>query len=323
VFALVFALMAGFVVAITMSAAGPLHYWLPGGAATVDGSRTTAGDEAGSLQLRSAGTGAVQSVERSAADHAVPVRPASPRLDALLAAALRTVLNAHHGAVAVGVIDLTSGQQALYHAGQQFRAASIMTADILAALVIRHQQAGTSVTSDQAHLATAMMDTASGPAAAGLWRAIGRGNGAASANHLLKLSHTSSGSGDGWDLTSTTVADQLALLTDLTSAGSPLPIAARDYVLGLLAEGASSERWGVAAAASGGPGYPVATAYAVGGGQPDGQLWDVNSIGVVTHAGQVLLIAVLSSRSPTEADGRSLASAAAAAAADIATRPAS
>jgi hypothetical protein len=320
VFALVFALMAGFVVAITMSAAGPLHYWLPGGPAAIAGSGTTPADEVGSLQLQSAGTGAVQSAARSAAGHAVPVRPASPRLDALLAAALRTVLSAHHGAVAVGVIDLTTGQQALYHPGTQFRAASIMTADILAALLIRHQQAGTSVTSDQAHLVTAMMQSDSGPAAAGLWRAIGRGNGAASANHLLKLSHTISGSGDHWDLTSTTVADQLALLTDLTSARSPLPSAARDYVLGLLADGPASERWGVAAA-SGGSGHPVATAYAVGGGQPDGQLWDVNSIGVVTHAGQLLLIAVLSSHSPTEAAGRSLASAAAAAAADIVTRP--
>jgi hypothetical protein len=323
VFALVFALMAGFVVAITMSAAGPLHYWLPGGPAAIAGSGTTPADETGSLQLQSAGSGAVQSAARLAAGHAVPVRPASPRLDALLAAALRTVLRTRHGAVAVGVIDLTTGEQALYQAGTQFRAASIMTADILAALLIRHQQAGTSVTSDQAHLVTAMMQSDSGPAAAGLWRAIGRGNGVASANHLLKLSHTISGSGDQWDLTSTTVADQLALLTDLTSARSPLPSAARDYVLGLLADGPASERWGVAAAASGGAGHPVVTAYAVGGGQPDGQLWDVNSIGVVTHAGQLLLIAVLSSHSPTEAAGRSLASAAAAAAADIATRPGS
>jgi hypothetical protein len=316
VFALVFALMAGFVVTITVSAAG-LHLSLPGGAATVAGTQPTSADEAGSLKLQSAGTGTVQNAERSAAGHAVPVRPASPRLNALLAAALRTVLSTHHGTIAVGVIDLTTGQQALYHAGTQFPAVSIMTADILAALLIRHQQAGTSVTTRQARLATAMMDSGSDTAAAGLWQAIGGGNGAASANHLLKLSHTSSGSGDQWKLTSTTAADQLALLTDLTSAQSPLASAARNYVLRLLAAGPAGERWGVAAAATGGSGY------AVGGGLPDGPLWDVNSIGVVTHAGQVLLIAVLSGRSPTEAAGRSLTSAAAAAAADVATGRAS
>ncbi|HSZ46237.1 MAG TPA: hypothetical protein VK823_12915 [Streptosporangiaceae bacterium] len=315
VFALVFALMAGFVVAITMSAAGPLHFGLPGSATTVAGAGSTPADEAGSLQLQSAGTGAVQSAERSAASHAAAVRPASARLDALLAAAMGTVLRAHHGAVAVGVIDLTTGQQALYHAETQFRAADIMTADILAALLIRHQRAGTSVTSAQAHLVTAMMENGSVAAAAALWRAIGGGNGAAAANHLLNLSHTSPGSGDQWDLTSTTVADQLALLTDLTTARSPLPSAARNYVLGLLAVGAARERWGVGAAAAGDSGYAVG-----GGGLPDGRLWDVNSIGVVTHTGHVLLIAVLSSRSPTEAAGRSLASAAAAAAADIATK---
>jgi hypothetical protein len=315
-FALVFALMAGFVVTITASAAG-LHFSLPGGPATVAGTQTTPADEAGSLKLQSAGAGAVQNAERSAAGHTVPVRPASPRLNAMLAAALRTVLSTHHGTVAVGVIDVTTGQQALYHAGTQFPAASIMTADILAALLIRHQQSGTSVTSRQARLAAAMMESGSDTAAAGLWRAIGGGNGAASANHLLKLSHTSSASGDQWDLASTTVADQLALLTDLTSARSPLASAGRNYALGLLAGGPVAERWGVAAAASGGSGY------AVGGGLPAGPVWDVNSIGVVTHAGQVLLIAVLSGRSPTEAAGRSLASAAAAAAADVATRRAS
>ena len=82
-----------------------------------------------------------------AGSHAPAVRPPSARLDALLAAALR------HGAarrtpaqVAVGVIDLTTGQQALYHAAAHFRAASILTADILAALLFRHQQAGTTLT---------------------------------------------------------------------------------------------------------------------------------------------------------------------------------
>jgi hypothetical protein len=317
VFALVFTLMAGFVVAITMSAAGPLHFGLPVGTTTVAGAGTRPADEAGSLQLQSAGTGAVQSAERSAASHAATVRPASARLDALLAAAMRTVLRVHHGAVAVGVIDLTTGQQALYHAETQFRAADIMAADILAALLIRHQRAGTSVTSAQAHLASAMMN-GSVAAAAALWRAIGGRTGAAAANHLLNLSHTSPGGGDQWDLTSTTVADQLALLTDLTSARSPLPSAARDYVLGLLADGATGDRWGVGAAAARRSGYAEG-----GGGLPDGRLWDVNSIGVVTHAGHVLLIAVLSSRSPTEAAGRSLASAAAVAAADIATKPGS
>ena len=296
VFALLFALMAGFVVAVTAQAAGlTVRSQLPG-LTTAAGSPTVPAGETGSAPSRSA-------------------RSASARLDGLLAVALRTVLSTHHGDVAVGVIDLTTGQQALYHASTHFRSAGIMTADILAALLIRHHQAGTPVTSNQAVLATAMMDNGSETAADGLWRTIGGGNGVASVNQLLGLTHTIPGRGDRWDLAATTVADQLALLSDLTSAHSPLPSAARDYVLGLMARAATGKRWGVAAAAAG------ATSYAVGDGWlPDGHLWDVNSIGVVTHAGQVLLIAVLSSRSRTEAAGVSLASAAALAAADIVTR---
>jgi hypothetical protein len=296
-FALVFALMAGFVVAVTASAAGLLAHPQLAGPTTAAGARTVPAGETGSARSQSA---------RSSA---------SARLDARLAVALRTVLSAHHGEVAVGVIDTTTGQQALYHGSSYFRSAGIMTADILAALLVRHQQAGTPVSSRQAFLATAMMDNGSETAAAGLWRTIGGGNGVASVNHLLGLTHTIPGRGDQWDLASTTAADQLALLRDLTSAHSLLPSAARGYVLGLMAGASAGQRWGVAAAATSG------TSYAVGGGLlPDGNRWDVNSIGVVRHAGQVLLIAVLSSYSRSEAAGMSLASAAAVAAADVMTR---
>ena len=54
------------------------------------------------------------------------------------------------------------------------------------------------------------------------------------------------------------MADQLQLLTDLTSARSPLAGAARDYVLGLMAGRRERQRWGVAAAAARGSGYAVA-----------------------------------------------------------------
>jgi hypothetical protein len=315
VFALVFALMAAFVVTITVSAARPRLHPLLAGPTTAAGSRAVTAGASGSPQLGSYGTGAVQKTEPADAGRLATIRPASARLDALLAAALRTVLGVHRGDVAVGVIDMTTGQQALYHAGRQFRSASIMKPDILAALLVRHQQAGTPVTNHEAYLATAMMDNGSDAAATGLWRAIGGGTGVAAVNRLLKLRHTIPGAGDLWGLTRTTVADQLQLLTDLTTARSPLPGPARDYVLGLMASDETGQRWGVSAAATNGTGYAVGQ-----GWLPDGQRWDVTSIGVVTHGGQVLLIALLSSHCPSRAAGISLASAAAIAAANVVTR---
>ncbi len=311
VFALVFALMAGFVVAITASAARlPQNLPLAGPAATasVPASAATPPGLAGD-------SGTLQKTDGSSGGDAPAVRPPSPRLDALLAAAVREVVRGRRGQLAVGVIDRTTGQQALYRAGRPCRAGSVLTADILAALLVRHRPAGTTLTGQQAALVTAMMDGGSEVAAAALWRAIGAGNGVTSANRLLTLRHTIAGPGDSWGQTTTTVADQLQLLMDLTAARSPLSGSARDYVLRLMAGDAPSQRWGAPAAATPGTSYAAA-----GGWLPDGHLWGVNSIGVVTRGGDVLLIVVLASRAPTKAAGVSLTSAAAMAAADVMTR---
>ena len=313
-FALVFALMAGFVVTIAVSAARPQLQPLLAGPTTAAGSRTVPAG-AGSSSVRASGSSTVQQADRSPAGDDTPIKPASARLDALLAAALRTVLSEHPGQLAVGVIDTTTGQQALYHPAQRVDSASVIEPDILAALLVRHQQAGTPVTGTEADLATAMMDNGSNAAATSLWRAVGGRPGVVSANQLLSLRHTIPGPSGLWGQTRTTVADQLQLLIDLTSAHSPLAGPGRDYVLGLMASDATGQRWGVPAAATDGTGYAVSS-----GWLPDPQLWVVNSIGVVIHAGQVLLIAVLSGHNSTEATGMSLASAAAVAAADVITR---
>jgi beta-lactamase class A len=316
VFALVFALMAGFVVTIAVSAARLQLHPLLAGPPTAAGARTVPAG-AGSSPARSSGASTVQQADRSLAGGKTPIRPASARLDALLAAALRTVLSEHPGQLAVGVIDLTTGQQALYHAAQRVDSASVVQPDILAALLVRHQQAGTPVTGTEADLATAMMDNGSNAATTSLWRAVGGRTGVVSANQLLGLRQTIPGSGGLWGRTKTTVADQLQLLIDLTSARSPLAGPGRDYLLGLMASHATGQRWGVGAAATDGSGYAISN-----GWLPDRQQSVVNSIGVVTHAGQVLLIAVLSSDNSSEAAGTSLASAAAIAAADVITRAA-
>jgi hypothetical protein len=117
-----------------------------------------------------------------------------------------------------------------------------------------------------------------------------------------------------WGLTSTTVTDQLRLLTDLAARKSPLTTASKDYELGLMENVQQSQQWGVSAAAS------PHTTYAVKDGWlPDPSLWVINSIGVVLHRGQQLLIAVLSNDQPTEAAGIATVSAAAVAAARVIT----
>jgi hypothetical protein len=303
VFALIFTLMAGFVVTITVSAAGLRQQRALAGPTTAAGSQT-----------ERVGSGEIQQADRSSAGRTVPIKAPTARLDARLAAALGGVLRTHAGELAVGVIDETTGRQALYHAGRHFQATGIAMPDILAALLVRQRHGGPRMTIAQAHLAAAMIDGGSDAATASLWHAIASGNGLASANQLLKLRHTIPGVADLWWRTRTTVADQLQLLTDLTSGHSPLAGPDRGFELDLMAGDAAAQRWGVPAAAAAGTRYLVDDGWLAGG-----QQWLVHSIGVVTRAGQVLLIAVLSSRSATKAAGISLVSAAAVAAADVVT----
>jgi hypothetical protein len=209
-----------------------------------------------------------------------------------LAAALAPVLRGGRS-LAVGVVDGRAG--GTYGGDRVFHAASIVRADILAALLLQRQRAGTAMTGPQRDLAAKMIENGDAAAAAALWNAIGRAAGLATANRLLRLGHTTPG--DTWQLTSTTVDDQLWLLTDLTSPGSPLLPASRSYELGLLRH--VEAPWGITAAAAPGSSPAVADGSLLDGGAA----WVTDSIGVIFGHGRQTLIAVLSDGQPTEDAG--------------------
>ena len=234
-------------------------------------------------------------------------------LDRELTAALARVLTQHTGDLSVGIVDRTTGLKAVYGDGHLFHTASIVKADILAALLLRHQAAGTPLSEDEQELATLMVEESDNDAATDLWGEVDATEGMAEANAQLGLRHTTPGEDYYWGLTETTVADQLELLSDLTSPRSPLSAASRSYELSLMRHVDPGQAWGVTAAAT-----PTTPAAVKNGWLPDPQLWVINSIGVVCHDGHVLLVAVLSDDQPTEAGGIAQVKAAAVAAADAA-----
>ncbi len=302
VFAVLFAMMAAFVVVVTVAVArsGPPQ---ASGRTTPPASAATAGgSEAGHLQP----------AEAKGHDPAAPDRRVG--LDKKLAHALRPVIAADPGHLAVGVIDTANEAEAVYGAHRAFRTASIVKADILATLLLQNQRAGTAVSDQEAAQAVPMIEDSDDDAASDLWQQIGTGSALAAANVQLGLFRTVPGPTGYWGLTRTTVVDQLRLLTDLTSGRSPLTAASKDYELGLMENVQQGQQWGVSAAASPGTSYAVKD-----GWLPDPSLWVINSIGVVLHDGQQLLIAVLSDDQPTEAAGIATISAAAADAARIIT----
>jgi hypothetical protein len=298
---MVFTVMGGFVVAMAfMATTSQGHLLLTGPSVT---QRTVAAgvtreEAAGGTVSRSTASHKTQSNRATGtggrqASAQVATRASAQQLDARLAAELRPVLGDDPGRLAVGVVDLKTGATASYDAGLPIRGGDVVTTDILAAMLLEHQEAGTPISGREAQLAAEMIQNGSIQAATQLWSLDGGAPGLAAANAKLKLRGTIPAPGD-WTWTSTTVADQLQLLTDLVEPASPLRSAARDYALGLMTNGAAGQRWGVLAGAS------AHTAAAVNDGRLVGPAWVVGSIGVIQHNGNVLLVAVLSDRNPAE-----------------------
>ena len=242
-----------------------------------------------------------------------------PAPDARLAAALTLVLRDYTGRAAVGVTDQATGVTAVYHGTESFDTASIVKADILAVLLLQLQQAGASIGAADRQLAARMIEDSDNAAASALWAVVGEGPGLKAGNAALGLNQTVPGPGGYWGLTTTTITDQLRLLAVLTSARSPLSAAARGYELSLMRDVEAGQNWGITKAASTGTRPAVKNGWLPVG--PQG-LWVINSIGVLRHDGQRLLVAVLSSGQPAEAAGISQVQAAARAAAASVTEPA-
>jgi hypothetical protein len=217
-----------------------------------------------------------------------------------LAAALAPALRHRSGILAVGVVDASTGAVAVFDGKRPFQSASIVKADILAALLLEHQQMRTPLSKRQQALAAEMMEGSSDQAASELWAEIGEANGLTHANDELGLNQTKPGSGTLWATTSTTVDDQLRLLADLASRNSPLWPKSRSYELGLMRHMAADQAWGVTAAAT-----PGTSSAVKDGWLPDGSesTWVINSIGVISRDGHEVLVAILSAGQPSEPAG--------------------
>jgi hypothetical protein len=313
-FATVFALMIAFVAVVTISSVRA-HRQQPG---TPSGRSAGGAASAGGSQPVPAVGGGGHARGGRGREGRVPAGDRASRLtwDRRLATALAPVLRDRTGNLAVGVIDRSTGAEALYGRGLRFQTASIIKADILATLLLQRRHSGAGLSNTSEDLATRMIEASDDDAGTALWNLAGAARGVAAADARLGLRHTTPGPGSYWGLTTTTVGDQLALLRDLTAASSPLSSGARAYELSLMQNVEAAQRWGVSAAASPGSVYAVKNGWLPGG---PSRRWVINSIGVLDHRHQKLLMVVLSSDQPTEAAGIAQDQAAAVAAATCMT----
>ncbi|HKT05693.1 MAG TPA: serine hydrolase [Rugosimonospora sp.] len=205
---------------------------------------------------------------------------------------------------AAGIVDLNTGARVLYNSGQQFETASIVKVDILSTLLWQLQNHNGHLSDSQRSLATSMITQSDNNAASALWTQIGRGTGLAAANKAFGLTHTTPGADGSWGLTRTTVADQLRLLTVVSTAG-PLSAASRAYLLGLMNKVVKGQRWGVPSAAP----ADASAVYVKNGWlarSADGYRWIINTIGRIVADGHNWIVVVLSNYNTTMSGGISL-----------------
>jgi len=114
-------------------------------------------------------------------------------------------------------------------------------------------------------------------------------------------SRTVPGPNDQWGLTITSAEQQRILLDNLISARSPLTRASRHYAMSLMQSVDSDQRWGVPVVADKGTTAAVKDGWLAVA--DDGDLWTVNSVGVVTVHGHTVLVAVMTQHEDSYSSG--------------------
>jgi hypothetical protein len=200
-----------------------------------------------------------------------------PYIAAKISAGISAALAARPGSfTAVAVSDPTDGLNCQLHNTNHFYAASVMKVTILSALLMK--VGGPShLTATQKSLATQMITESSNSAAQTLWDEEGI---SAVKTFLSKaaMSETSLCSCGAWGLTLITAHDELRLLQVLTNS-TVLSSASRGYVLTLMSEVISSERWGISAGAPSVEKLHIKNGWLNYPGTGD---WNIHSIGTFT-----------------------------------------
>ncbi|MFJ4004746.1 hypothetical protein ACIPWL_15040 [Streptomyces sp. NPDC090023] len=228
--------------------------------------------------------------------------------------------------LSVGVLDPGSGRSAVYGDGDGVHdTASVVKVGILAALLLRAQDAGRTLTAAEQERAASMIRRSDNDSATALWHAIGGAAGLDAAHHRLGLTATVGGANGYWGLTRTTALDQLTLLQHVFGPSPVLNAASRAYLAQLMGSVVPEQRWGISAV---GPGAPK-NGCALGNGcaPKDGCAlkngwfprdatgrWVVHSVGRVSGPDGDRLLAVLTEGTASHAEGIALVESAARAA---------
>ena len=238
--------------------------------------------------------GALISTVAAAAPAAAATTPAvsCTSSNAALAEKLRKDITAalanRTGTIAVGLYDRTTKTTCTLRASTAFDSASVVKVTVLATLLWDAKNQGRYLTDREASLAKAMITKSDNASTSTLWKQLGmtkiKGFLAAAG-----MTQTQPGANGYWGLTQITVTDEQKLLKLITAKNTVLSDNSRAYILKLMSQVVSSQRWGTPY------GVPSGVTVAVKNGWLSRATngWRVHSIGAFKGGGHDYTITVL------------------------------
>jgi hypothetical protein len=201
---------------------------------------------------------------------------------------ITAALATRRGTVAVGLYDRSTNTTCTLRASSAYDSASVVKVTVLATLLWDAKKHNRYLTDREVSLAKAMITKSDNAATSTLWRQLGltkiKGFLAAAG-----MTQTKPGANGYWGLTQITVTDEQKLLKLVTAKNTVLSDNSRAYILKLMGQVVSSQRWGTPYGAGSGISWHVKNGWL----QRSTHGWRVHSVGTFTGGGHDYMITVL------------------------------
>ena len=234
----------------------------------------------------------------AAATPTVSCTSAKAGLAAKLKKDITAALANRKGTVAVGLYDRTTKTTCTLRATSAYDSASTVKVTVLATLLWDAKKHNRLLTSRESTLAKAMITKSDNAATSTLWKQLGltKIKGFLSA---AGMTQTKPGANNYWGLTQETVTDEQKLLKLVTAKNTVLSDNSRAYILKLMNQVISSQRWGTPSGAPSGVTVHVKNGWL----QRSTHGWRVHSLGTFNGGGHDYMMSVLTQDNSTMSYG--------------------
>ncbi|MEV8538814.1 serine hydrolase [Streptomyces sp. NPDC051572] len=234
----------------------------------------------------------------AAATPTVSCTSAKAGLAAKLKKDITAALATRKGTVAVGLYDRTTKTTCTLRATSAYDSASTVKVTVLATLLWDAKKHNRTLTTRESTLAKSMITKSDNTATSTLWKQLGltKIKGFLSA---AGMTQTKPGANNYWGLTQETVTDEQKLLKLVTAKNTVLSDNSRAYILKLMNQVISSQRWGTPY------GAPSTVTVHVKNGwlQRSTHGWRVHSLGTFNGGGHDYMMSVLTQDNSTMSYG--------------------